>query len=396
MKLELGNQIRAHRRRLGLTQEQLAEKLAASPQAVSRWENGVTYPDIEMLPVLASFFGTSVDALLGRPEEEKERYCRELQEALFDAARKKDAEKTIELLREIRRHLREYHSYWFWSIYRELFRFYRNAQVLEEARLLAEEVFEICPREEHEQVVEGMAYLEDDEHIGAFLDTYSTRQSLSRAELLFGRYKMREELDKIEPVRQFILWDELDHLLTAANDWQEYLSRDPGHFKWFCETQLNYLNAVNCLTPDPKRLVSGGTGPDLWSPPRIQLGLRYTRALIWLGETEAALDAFEDTVSLLERVMAIPEEAFTLGCSSPALKTFSLDCRFHWFEKEGKEYRELCMEKDGWCEWVLPRDILSSVKNDSWFGPIHIDDPRFGPLLARLEKCVIARECQRG
>ena len=63
MKLNLGNQIRINRRRMNLTQEQLAEKFGTSPQAISRWEIGATYPDIEMLPMIASFFETSVDAL---------------------------------------------------------------------------------------------------------------------------------------------------------------------------------------------------------------------------------------------------------------------------------------------------------------------------------------------
>lgn len=57
---------------MNLTQEQLAEKFGTSPQAISRWEIGATYPDIEMLPMIASFFETSVDALLGVTEEEKE------------------------------------------------------------------------------------------------------------------------------------------------------------------------------------------------------------------------------------------------------------------------------------------------------------------------------------
>lgn len=109
-----------------------------------------------------------------------------------------------------------------------------------------------------------MANMEDDEHIDAFLDAYASREDMSRSTLLFNRYKMREELDKIEPVRQYVLWMELSHIISAANDWQVYLCDDPNHFIWFCETQLNYLNAVNNLSPDKKYLVSGGTGADLW------------------------------------------------------------------------------------------------------------------------------------
>ena len=121
--------------------------------------------------------------------------------------------------------------------------------VLEEMRLLSEVIFDICPREQHSLVIEWMANMEDDEHIDAFLDTYSTFEDISRHALLFERYKMREELDKIEPIRQFILWNKLGGI-TAANDWQEYLCQDAAHWKWYSEVQLDYLNVANCLTPD--------------------------------------------------------------------------------------------------------------------------------------------------
>ena len=204
MKLDLGKQIRANRLRLDLTQEQLAEKFVTSPQAISRWENGTTYPDIELLPMIASFFGISVDALLGRTDEEKENVCAELQNALTAATKEKDAEKTIELLREIRRNLREYRWYWFWGLYRDLLnsRLYRNESVLDEMRLLAEEIFAVCPRSDHFAVIENMAYMENEENIDAFLDTYASRGDHRNERLLYYRYKVREEMVKIEPVRQ--------------------------------------------------------------------------------------------------------------------------------------------------------------------------------------------------
>ena len=48
-----------------LTQEHLAEVLGVSPQIVSRWENCVSQPSLELLPTIASYFETSVDTLLG-------------------------------------------------------------------------------------------------------------------------------------------------------------------------------------------------------------------------------------------------------------------------------------------------------------------------------------------
>lgn len=65
MEQTLGKRIAAHRKRLGLTQDQLAEQLGITAQAVSKWENEQSCPDITMLPRLAQIFGTTTDALLG-------------------------------------------------------------------------------------------------------------------------------------------------------------------------------------------------------------------------------------------------------------------------------------------------------------------------------------------
>ena len=63
--MNTGEIISKRRRALGLTQSQLAKSLNISFQAVSKWENNTTYPDIQMLPRLAAALHTTVDALLG-------------------------------------------------------------------------------------------------------------------------------------------------------------------------------------------------------------------------------------------------------------------------------------------------------------------------------------------
>lgn len=62
----LGKRIVANRKRIGLTQDQLAERLGVTAQAVSKWENDQSCPDIAMLPKLSEIFGITTDALLGR------------------------------------------------------------------------------------------------------------------------------------------------------------------------------------------------------------------------------------------------------------------------------------------------------------------------------------------
>lgn len=53
------------RKKNGWSQEELAEKLGVSAQAVSKWENDVSCPDIMLLPEISKLFGVTVDALLG-------------------------------------------------------------------------------------------------------------------------------------------------------------------------------------------------------------------------------------------------------------------------------------------------------------------------------------------
>ncbi len=53
----------------GLSQEELAEKLFVTRQAVSRWENGETLPNTEVLKLLSKFFQVSINTLLGCPRK---------------------------------------------------------------------------------------------------------------------------------------------------------------------------------------------------------------------------------------------------------------------------------------------------------------------------------------
>ena len=62
--MELGNQIKAHRAALSLSQEELAEKVYVTRQTVSNWETGKRYPDIHSLLVLGALYGVSLDQLI--------------------------------------------------------------------------------------------------------------------------------------------------------------------------------------------------------------------------------------------------------------------------------------------------------------------------------------------
>lgn len=79
MKETFGQRFSRLRKNLGFKQEDIAEKVNISAQAVSKWENDLSAPDISTLPILADILNVSLDELLGReveqtkivPEEER-------------------------------------------------------------------------------------------------------------------------------------------------------------------------------------------------------------------------------------------------------------------------------------------------------------------------------------
>ncbi len=98
-KIKIGEKIRLLRKKNDVTQDKLADHLGVTPQAVSRWESGVCYPDMNVLPLIADYFSVSMDELLcysGVQKDARVRAYREEVEHLLDLDRVTEA---LDLLR---------------------------------------------------------------------------------------------------------------------------------------------------------------------------------------------------------------------------------------------------------------------------------------------------------
>lgn len=107
--LSIGAVIARKRKEKGITQEELAEYLGVSKPAVSKWESGQSYPDILLLPLLAAYFGMSVDELLGYEaqmtrEDVKKLYLRFSDEFSSEPFEKVHTECTV--------YIKNYYSCW--------------------------------------------------------------------------------------------------------------------------------------------------------------------------------------------------------------------------------------------------------------------------------------------
>lgn len=394
MKLTIGENIRRLRKEAGLTQEQLADKLGVSYQSVSRWELGVTYPDMEMIPALTECFGVSADALLGMPQVQREREAEKALTALAQACREEpvDTEKVCALIREIRRdhlHAKCFWNFWFGGTQH----IYRHPDILPEVRLTVEAILESnASREEKEDAVEAFAALEDDAHLDAFLDRFAATRDLQRETLLLTRYRKRGDKEKADLLRQEALFRTVDKLVGNSGLWlvgdYEQLDLPALHAK--NKLGLELLNALCCEEKGVGKL-------DFWVEPRLWMGFHEAGYLAAEGNEEEALEVLEESVALLEAAMAI-RGSVSLTCTSPWLKDLVWTATEQICTPVGEEkgQRELFItDRKNNCFVVSPAQYayyLTTDKDDKWYtrecrllDPIR-GTPRYLACVERVER----------
>lgn len=99
-KIRIGEKIRLLRKKNDVTQDKLADHLGVTPQAVSRWESGVCYPDMNYLPAIADYFSVTMDDLLCYTGAQK---TAKVQEYLEEVEHLLDRDRVTEALEVLRR-----------------------------------------------------------------------------------------------------------------------------------------------------------------------------------------------------------------------------------------------------------------------------------------------------
>ena len=148
MNNNLGSKIKELRIAENLTQERLAEELNVSFQSISRWENGISTPDISLIPVIARYFGVSTDYLFGLQDEESEITRSELEQKYLSYRKEGDLDVAYEVMLEARKMFpRDLHFCTNLAEVMDLFEDGNSAQVaVYTQQHFFEQIFSLCRR----------------------------------------------------------------------------------------------------------------------------------------------------------------------------------------------------------------------------------------------------------
>lgn len=148
--MNIGKKIKDLRQENNLTQEELANDLGVSFQAVSRWENGMSYPDIEILPILANMFDITVDDLLEVDVHKKEKEIKKIMENDLILSNKGKTKERESLLVDA---LKKYPNSWqiknlLMDVYFTFYINYDKGEYAIKTIKLAEDILEKCAEDE--------------------------------------------------------------------------------------------------------------------------------------------------------------------------------------------------------------------------------------------------------
>lgn len=302
MKIRLGENIKELRTSRGITQSELADNLFVTPQTVSRWENGQSYPDIQLLPSLAAYFDVTLDDLMGTSSLLYQKRLEELQETYIALQKGED----IELRKEYCRILKKLtdlspgtHDIAYFGAIMRLYKsgHATDAQV-EEARKACEEFLPACYADERPLLLVSIISHEDDEHLDRWRKYIAQNGHMCCwGDVMLQVYRGKS-LEKWEKQRQNNLfsriWDALNLLVSDKPD-SSAVKYDSNDLLNPIEQYEAALQTLNVFSKEDD---------DIFLSMRIFIENRYMQALFASGRNEdgfAWMEKLSEHALLLEQ-----------------------------------------------------------------------------------------------
>ena len=414
--MDIGKNIRHLRLAREMTQEALADALSLSVQAISRYETGAAYPDIEMLPVIAGYFGVTVDELLGVNKElrkkRKEEYYHEYealggQENDFKEGNGNIDEK-IALFRKAHAEFPDDFEI-LYDLIRVLSRKDKDEGCLAEMRKLATEAAEKSADNNmtdnwRENLIIGYMVSEPDAATAErFAFKWGANQDISVESLLWCRFNPYRGDGDCERTRGLHQKRMLKSLTNGFYQLTTQISCGG-----IVDNGLNLLDFIGKLSHNPEI-----DKPDMWADEKIARITRIANSMFVLQRNEDAFALLDQAVRLVENMLALPDgteldygnDSYWRLASTTESAVWELpDWKYRYLKMiyktplyESVEIDLKEIDDEFFFAEFRPSHFLwnlrSAFESDGWPGFYMVrDEPRYREICARLREIITVKE----
>lgn len=227
--LNIGKCIIEKRKAKGITQEQLADYIGVSKASVSKWESGLSFPDILLLPELATYFNISVDELLGYSPQLTKEDIKKIYNKLSHEFAIKPFDEVVNQCKEL---IKKYYSCFPFLL--AMIQLLLNYSILEKDSVIRKEILKQCimlskrVKEESDSIsdikkantMEALAEmtLGNSDQVIHLLDNKLLPYS-GEDVILINAYQMKGETSKANEVNQILLFNKVINILTLLNNY---------------------------------------------------------------------------------------------------------------------------------------------------------------------------------
>lgn len=244
--LKLGKNIIKYRRKIGITQDQLASYMGVSKSSVSKWETGYSFPDITLLPELATLFSVSVDDLMGYEPQLTLEMINKIYHELANQFSLHPEETRI----ECEDYIKKYYACYPFLYHMALL--YLNHNILfDDQNVLLDRAMELCKRIEQE--CEDSILVKESLSLQAVITTMANRpqetlQILGEnvrpfsqdAELIAASFLQLGDMKKADEILQVCIYQHLLFMIQDSNSLLIQRLQD----KQFCEATMLRISHI--------------------------------------------------------------------------------------------------------------------------------------------------------
>lgn len=368
MSLNFAENLKCLRKEKGVTQEKLSEILGVSAQSVSRWELSICYPDIEMLPAIANYFGVTVDELLSNDTCSKEKDYETFNETID-----KLSDKTTECIEFVMEYCRKYPESDYYA-YQLVFAIRRYAAGDSEKTekympILLKNAQRLLETRYRNLTIQTIATLCDEKELDKWLDMAPYNSDFSRRYCLEARAMARNDWEEADIQRGMGIFESFSTQLDGRYP-DKFGARKKSEF------QKNILKVIESFG-------DGKDIPDGWKCFYAYKQLVLSACLFAQNENDEAWKNFDSAIEKCKYVHSLNDEWLDIG--GMVFSNIKVNKTWDYAMDEKGEMRKLFASAYRSCAdmWLI-RSLLTNPKW-AWFNSVR-DTQKYKAALEWVEE----------